>query len=97
MITKLLLVRKPNAKSSLLSDLGVSSFVVGNPISICPIAWGEEARVSHFGYQLDKLKIDDLDKLEQQLDLADGVTLHPFDETIENSLSQIGLRINDAA
>lgn len=94
MIQRLLLVRKINSKADLIDRLGMTPFLANKePRSVCPMAWGKEAKTSHYGFELKDLKPDDLEQLEAKLTLVDGVTLHAISESVESTLSRVGLRL----
>ena len=99
MISKLLLVRQSEIDSTLVERAGCSAFVVGDPLKISPISWGDEDGLSHYGFVLQKMKLDDLKELEKWIakNGSEGVSLHEFDESVDKSIANVGLRINKSA
>jgi hypothetical protein len=97
MINKLLLVRKANSKSNLLEEAGVSQFLKGDPLKVSPLAWHEEAGISHYGHILANLKLDDLNKLLEWALATEGTTVLDYDNDTVATLKLVGLRVNEAA
>lgn len=97
---KILLVRKINANADLLDKAGMTGFLKGQPLKVSPIAWEPEHGISHYGYVLDGMKLDDLVKLSDFVGTNEGMSLigvRKDQETIEDSLRSCGLRENPIA
>lgn len=97
MIQKLLLIRKNNSRSSIIEEAGLQAFVKGEVLKIAPQAWHEEAGISHYGFVLSGLKLDDLAKLQEWIGEQTGIILLDHSSDITTTLASVGLQINQAA
>lgn len=100
---KLLLVRAASSNSTLLDRIGVSHFLEGDPLSISPRTWADEAGVSHYGYKLKDISLKEVTELEKWIagNAPEAITLHNMDPEADDPLAQtldsVGLRINESA
>lgn len=96
-IRKLLIVRVKYMRSGLLTEAGFAPRVQGQPLPVSPLAWKDEAGLSHWGFVLEGLTLKEFQAL-QAWDRAVGfATVLPLDEDPETALAKVGLRINEAA
>ena len=97
MISKLLLIRKANSRSTILDEANAKPFVKGDVLNISPQAWHEEEGVSHYGFVLSGMKLDDLHSLQQWVGEQTGITILDHTDDVTNTLASVGLRVNQAA
>lgn len=100
MIRKLLLVRKNAMRSDLVKSVGLGPFIKGEPLNVSPMAWNEEAGLSHYAFPLEGMKLKDMEKLDKWINESEGTLVHDYDnkdESTEDALKRLGLRINAAA
>jgi len=100
MIRKLVIVRKKHVRPDVLGEL--ATFVAGEPLKVSPVAWGDEAGLSHWGYVLDGMKLADWQALQAwdakvgfATVLSLGDSKHPV--TVEEALASVGLCVNQSA
>lgn len=96
MINKLLLVRVKFSRADLVDSAGVKSFA-GEPLNISPLAWNDEAGLSHYGWELKDLKLKDFQALEKWAGATEGVSVIEHTGDVTESLAAVGLRINKSA
>ncbi len=97
-INKLLLVRVKYVRSNLLSDLGFAGRIDGEPIPVSPLAWRDEAGLSHWGFLLLGLSLKEYKQLkewEKQAGFATVLELTAGD--VDSALAGVGLRVNQSA
>lgn len=97
MINKLLLVRKFNASSDFLSRNNLIPFCSQEPLKISPIAWCEEEGITHYGYILQGMKVEDFNRLLELVKTNDYLCVLPYEGNPLKSLHSVGLRINESA
>src|SRR5687767_8583067 len=100
MIRKLVIVRVKRVHPDVLGDL--EQFVVGEPLKVSPVAWGDEAGLSHWGYVLEGMKLADLEALrawDQAFGYSTVLSLgdKKKEVTVEEALASVGLQINPEA
>jgi hypothetical protein len=96
MIHKLLLVRVGDMRSDLVDQAGVRAFA-GSPLNVSPLAWSDEAGLSHYGFELKDLKLKDVESLRKWANGQNGVTLLDHEGDVAATLATVGLRINESA
>lgn len=99
-IKRVLLAQVKYASSTLLDALGVSQFKVGDPYSISPTAWDEEAGLTHYGYVLELPKLQDKQNLETAFAAhpdSNHYTLLDWRDNLDDTLASVGLRVNSLA
>lgn len=98
MIRKLLLVRVADSRSDLLESAGLKPFA-GSPLNVSPAAWPDEAGLSHYGFELNGLKLGDWQALQKWANAHGTVAVldHPEGATVDDTLNGVGLRINSSA
>jgi len=95
---KILLVRKANTNADLLDQGGLTGFLKGQPLKVSPVAWNPEFGLSHYGYVLDGMKLDDLHKLAVFVDGCEGASIvNVTNEDIAGALESRGLHVNPLA
>lgn len=104
-VKRLLLVRKKDTRPNLIEASGLSTFHKTQPLPLMPLyGWPEEAGISHWGYILEGLMLDDLETLTKWNEMNPKYTLLPFDkvkeddvkreETLEEVLTKGSLKVN---
>jgi len=104
-VKRLLLVRKKDTRPNLIEASGLSTFHKTQPLPLMPLyGWPEEAGISHWGYILEGLMLDDLETLAKWNEMNPKYTLLPFDkvkeddvkreETLEEVLTKGSLKVN---
>ena len=105
-VKRLLLVRKKDTRPNIIEASGLSTFHKTQPLPLMPMySWPEEAGISHWGYILEGLMLEDLETLSKWNEMNPKYTLLPFDkvkdedgrnreETIDEVLVKASLKVN---
>ena len=103
MIKKLLLVRVPKITSTRLVEAELTRYISNydTPLNISPVAWDEEAGLSHYGWLME-LKLKELELVNARLHSNPDVTLLDLvvvkkERSVDDTLKTVGLRIHPSA
>lgn len=98
MINKLFLSRVKKTNVDTYKELGIDTLIVGNPISVSPIAWREEDGLSHYGVVLN-MKFKQFKQVESVIRECDTLLDLEMDKgtktpDIDATLKKVGLRVH---
>lgn len=106
-IRRLLLVRVPKITAEYISDSPAGPFVTGDPLTVSPFAWDDELGLSHYGFLLEGMNLEQLRDIEAWVQRESHPTLlersKPVDKKnnkeipVEEVLNTVGLCINELA
>lgn len=104
-IKRLLLIRKKDVRANLMEQFGFTKFIKQEPIPVMPLyTWNDTDGLSHYGYILEGLQLEDMQNLEEWEAKHTGATLIAFnmkgkppkqvEETVEEVLFKVSAKIN---
>lgn len=102
-VTKLLIIRKKYVTPTLLEESGLKQFCKTDPLKIYPLYdWQPENGITHYGYLLEGLKLDDLEKLKKFVDSCPKssriiIDIRQGETHLEALAREVSLQINPIA
>lgn len=106
-VKRIWLVRQKYVRPTLLEEYGLTSFCKTEPIPVYPLyVWKPENGLSHYGYLLEDLYIDDLEALKEVVNhhgkssiltvnlIKDETTGKMREQTVEEALKEVSLQVN---
>ncbi len=101
-IRKLVLIRKGDMTSKLVAESPFKTFVKGEALNVSPSdqkAWPNEAGLSHYGFELDGMKLKDWQLVKEWNEHPATVPALVIDimGNVPDTLATLGLMINPLA